>query len=132
MTERESARAEEIQVMTMVETVGGCSNANMCHRIGLMGDHAKVRTTTPAISDEETSTTACNQLFPRRQFIALSKHSGTVMNWKEKHGTLVAIGPNRYYCSFKSICPEGVHTQFDLLEHLFAGARRESERSLRE
>ena len=72
MTERESA--EEIQVMTMVETGGGCSNAHMCHRIGLMGDHAKVTTTTPPISEQETSTTEFNQLFPRRQFIALSKH----------------------------------------------------------
>jgi len=39
-------RKKEIKVMTIVETGGGCSNANMCQHIGLICDHAKVITAT--------------------------------------------------------------------------------------
>ena len=40
-----SHRRKETQVMTFIETGGRRSNANMCHYIGQMRDHAKVTTT---------------------------------------------------------------------------------------
>jgi hypothetical protein len=53
MNENLSHKRKEIQVMTTVETGGGCSNANMCHHIGLIGDHAKVTTTRIIIKEKE-------------------------------------------------------------------------------
>lgn len=45
MNENLSHKRKEIEVMTTVETGGRCSNANMCHHIILICDHAKVTIT---------------------------------------------------------------------------------------
>ncbi len=95
-------KRKETQVMTTVETGGGCSNTNMCHRIGLMYDHAKVPTTTRIIIiiREKKIQSVFNLLLNKEVFDNCRRTCDVC------------------YCSFHSICPLGIYA-FDLLEHSF-------------
>ena len=71
--------------MTVAETGGGCSNTNMCHRIGLTSDHAK-------ISGKRKSIT---------RMISFDRLKRKIND--------------EYYCAFNSIYPLGIPAHTHLI-----------------